>query len=149
MAAPIVHLIGEGLSVPLAIATFVLSTAGVAMIFLGLRFRIWVLPYRFTVDRDLMIAGYRWKESWAGRIDLGNLRSLTLARCTYPRGICGWVIYANTGDRRQTMFSPSMNFDSELAASEHGKAAAEKIAAFLAVPVEFEEWVIAPDAAPR
>ena len=42
-----------------------------------------------------------------------------------------------------------MNFDSEIAASEHGKAAAEKIAAFLAVPVEFEEWVIAPDAAPR
>lgn len=111
------------------------------MISIGVRYRVWVFPYQFTVDISQKACGYLWKESWVDRTDFSGLAALVTAPA-YSRRMWPWVIYARFEGQRdhKAILNSHSGLSSELAAFERSLETCSRIADYLGVPVEFDEW---------
>lgn len=145
VALPLIH-IGRELSngsVPwplIGFAAFSVPFGGL-LLWSGFGCRVWVLPYRFTVDSSQNTCGYLWRNSWVGRTDLTGVSALVTAPA-YSRRLWPWVIYAgfHDGRKRKIILNSYDSFSSEVAAFEHSFETCSKIANYLGVPVKFDEW---------
>jgi hypothetical protein len=114
---------------------------GGLMLWIGFRYRVWVLPYRFTVDSSQNTCGYFWRDSWVGRTDLTGVSALVTAPA-YSRRLWPWVIYASfqDGRERKAILNSHDSYSSEATAFDRSFEACSEIAAHLGVPVKFDQW---------
>lgn len=114
---------------------------GGLMFWIGSRYRVWVFPYQFTVDKSQNACGYLWRESWVDRTDLTGVDALVTAPA-YSKRMWPWVIYASFGDGRdrKAILNSHDSFASEVIAFERSYETCSKMADYLGVPVEFDEW---------
>jgi hypothetical protein len=114
---------------------------GGCMLWIGFRYRVWVLPYRFTVDGSQNTCGYFWRDSWVEQTDLTGVSALVTAPA-YSRRLWPWVIYASfqDGRERKAILNSNDSFRSEATAFESSFETCSKIANYLGVPIKFDAW---------
>ena len=114
---------------------------GAMVIWAGLRYRIWIFPYQFTVDRSKNVCGYSWNDSWVAKTELSGIGALITAPA-YSRHRWPWVIYATfKGEHgRKVVFRSPESCSDEESAFERSFAVCQSIANHLAVPIEFDQW---------
>ena len=126
---------------PLVGFAFLAVPFGGLMVYIGFRYRVWVFPYQFTVDKSQNVCGYLWKKSWVDVIDLIGIVSLVTVP-TYSQDTWPWGIYADFGEgrERKMILNSHNSFNTEREAFEHSLKIGSKIASYLDVPIEFDEW---------
>lgn len=145
---PLIHfgrfLMAGGLSWALLISVGIFVPLGVLMFWIGSRFRIWVLPYRFTVNFSEMVCGYSWRGRWVDRIDLDGVEALVVAP-GWSQRVWPWVILARFGstDERKAILNSHRSFRSERESLRHCLETCSRMATYLEVPVELDdEWSV-------
>ena len=145
VALPQIHIVQELLSgnVPWPLLGFacISAAAGILLLWVGWRLRVWILPYEFTFDPSQNICGYVYRGSWIDPVDLSALEAL-VSEPAFSQRRWHWAISARFSDGRAT--KPILNypetFASEAAAFQRAFQVASEIADYLEVPLEFEEW---------
>lgn len=140
-ALPLVHLFREfqsgKLPWPLLGFTCLAVLFAALMIRLAWGYRVVILPYRFTVDRDLRCCGYLWNASWISRFDLTGTDALFVEASCFKSGWY-WMLEARDGTRtgRRHLLRSFRAYPSEARAFEAGMEASARVGRHLQLPVE-------------
>lgn len=135
--------IGRGsMPVPLLVFTCMAIAFGGMLVALAVRYRVWFLSYRFTIDKELGICGHSRNGKWAMRTDIRAIRSIvTQPGCA--RRTWDWVIYSNLeGSKRKVLLNSPGSHPTESAAFAECSRVAEAVSRYLNIPVEHFEWSI-------
>lgn len=130
-----------GIPWPLVFFTVLAVPFAAFLIFAGFRLRVWILPYRFTVDLEKGLCGYCWKEGWAAKTDIkGAISVVTMpgwSKRQWP-----WVLHVriNGGEKLKAILNSHTSCNLEAKALEDSIHAGIKIARYMEVPLEIAEW---------
>lgn len=144
-ALPLWQILQEGLTgeIPWPLVAFATLAVpfGLFIIWAGYHFRVWVLPYRFTIDRQSMICGYLWKQHWAGKNSLTGIISVT-AEPGWAERSWPWAIYANFADgrKRQCILTSHSFHTTEQASYHECLKIGQQIANHLSFELEMTQW---------